>query len=323
MYLARMSPRAGPRARRPSRAAGRARASWRRCPRTPPGRGRGPAARARARGRSGARRRSRPRRRPPARAHSMRARRRSGPSTTPVGNWCAGVSRAAPAPVPASAATSMPVPVHRRRPAPAGPSARAPRGCPATPGPRRRCRGSPVDEHLRRQRQRLRDARDHHHVVGLRPNAAGPAEPARQLGAQPGMPLRVAVAERAGRDVAEHRPGAAEPGGARERRQVGQPRREVDPVRRGAGPRRPRRSAPGAARRRPGCRARPGRHRESLVDEPLVGLDDHTARHPQPGRHPARRRQAVVAWPACRRRSRCAARRSARTRCRRGVRRPR
>ena len=34
--------------------------------------------------------------------------------------------------------------------------------------------------------------------------------------------------------------------------------------------------------------------REALVDEPLVGLDDDTARHPQPGRQAARRRQPVA-----------------------------
>ena len=127
----------------------------------------------------------------------MRARRRSGPSTTPVGNWCAGVSSAASRP--------------GGRPAP---STSIPSASTATAGVRRpQCSSSsrvpcdpgsstamsrlpPVDEHLRRQRQRLRDARDHHDVVGLRPHATGPTEPARQLGAQPRMPLRVAVAER-------------------------------------------------------------------------------------------------------------------------------
>ena len=56
------------------------------------GRARGPAARRPGRGRSGTRRRSRPRRRAAScsRAHATSAARRSGASTTPVGNWCAG-----------------------------------------------------------------------------------------------------------------------------------------------------------------------------------------------------------------------------------------
>ena len=46
--------------------------------------------------------------RPPAAAQSSSARRRGGASTTPVGNWCAGVSSTAGAPLRASAATSRP-----------------------------------------------------------------------------------------------------------------------------------------------------------------------------------------------------------------------
>ena len=45
---------------------------------------------------------------PPAAAQSSSARRRGGASTTPVGNWCAGVSSTAGAPLRASAATSRP-----------------------------------------------------------------------------------------------------------------------------------------------------------------------------------------------------------------------
>ena len=128
-------------------------------PRAP---GRAPAAHRRAHGRSGTRRRSRPRarrRRAPAPTRSAPAR-RAGLSTTPVGNWCAGVTSTArvrspsPGDVEAVATRRAPAPargrsrrdLHANRPVPGSfiairrpalrPAARG--STSASPGPRRR-----------------------------------------------------------------------------------------------------------------------------------------------------------------------------------------
>ena len=142
-------------------------------------------------------------------------------------------------------------------------------------------------EHLRDQRKALGDPVHDHDLRGIGAHAAGPAQPRRERGAQFEGAARVAVAERVVRGAGEGGAFCAEPGLARERRQVGQAGAQVD-------------GHPGRRRLRPhrGRTGRRGQHtraaaaptaEQALVGEPLVGLHDDPARHAElPGQHPRR-----------------------------------
>ncbi len=221
------SARAGAAARRASPAAAPGRASCWPCRRRPRSRARAPAGRPPAGGRSGTRRRSRPRRSAPpvAVAQATAAARRSGCSTTPVGNWCAGESTAPPR-------TS-------RRAGRCAPRARRPRsGESARPalGATARCCGThgssiasaraPVcAQRARHEREAVPEARADDHELGIGAHAAGAREVRGELLAQvargradrrsratrpaaPRRPWRSALIQAAcGKDVRSGRPG--------------------------------------------------------------------------------------------------------------------
>ena len=130
-------------------------------------------------------------------------------------------------------------------------------------------------------------------VVGLRAQAAGAREPARQLLAQPLAAPRIPVAEVGDAGLFQHRPFGAQPGGPGEPGEVGYAGGEVNlgprpPAlrkQRGLGPLRSVRG-PGRERRPAGHRHDPGpcpraRADQAFIGEPLVGLDDNAARDPE------------------------------------------
>ena len=241
----------------------------------------------------------------------MRARRRSGLSTTPVGNWCAGVSRAALRPGARPA---------RRRPCPSAstgtarvrrPQCSSSSRVPCDPGSSTamsRCPRSTSTWAVSASACATPATTTTSSAAARTPRDR-PSQP-RQLGAQP----RDAPAGRRSRASAAGRR-RAPPGCSASQAARGNADRSGSPgdrsTRSDAGLRPPRRGGRHPARHGgdPGAASRPGRTAQALVDEPLVGLDDDAARHPQSGRHPARRRQPVAAWRACRRRSRRGARR--------------
>ena len=81
---------------------------------------------------------------------------------------------------------------------------------------------------LGNQREGLGDAGDDEDVVRADPQPADAGQPWRERRAQPRVPARVAVAELVRWRFRQDGALGAQPGGARERRQVGNPGREVD-----------------------------------------------------------------------------------------------
>jgi hypothetical protein len=143
-------------------------------------------------------------------------------------------------------------------------------------------------EQLRQQPEPLGDPRHDDQVLGASPDPAHSPQPARELVPQHRTAPRVAVAEVGRCGTGQHRALGTQPRGTRERGQVRHPGRQVDP---GPGV-----GATGRKHLRP--RWRGGHSRatraigsdQPIVEQHLVGRDNHAARDGEVGReHPGRR----------------------------------
>lgn len=146
-------------------------------------------------------------------------------------------------------------------------------------------------EHQAEQGGRLRDTGTDHEALRIRHHSATPGEQLRQRPAQLGKATRIRVAERVVRQPRQYGAVGGAPGGAREEREIGCPRAEVDLY---AG--RARRRTPYTARRRANGAAHPGARTPAgaqiaLSGQLLVRLGDQTARHTEVGRERTAGRQ--------------------------------